>query len=79
MQEQNITADDVDQFIKQDNIIGMQGNEISTQYKLGQAIHENSYLEDRLNALEEWARSAEYREAQEKLAASRAGKADLTR
>jgi hypothetical protein len=75
MQEQNITAEDVDSFVKQGNIIGMQGTEISTQYKLGQAIHENSYLEDRLQALDDWANSIDYKEALEKLAASRASKA----
>lgn len=75
MQEQNISAEDVDSFVRQGNIIGMQGAEISTQYKLGQAIHENMYLEDRLQALEDWARSPDHKEALEKLAATRAGKA----
>jgi len=80
MQEQNITAEDVDSFVRQGNIIGMQGTEISTQYKIGQAIHENSYIEDRLQALDDWANSPDYKEAIEKLAASRAGRAaDLAR
>jgi len=77
MQEQNITTEDVDNYVRQGNIIGMQGNEISTQYKLGQAIHGNSYLEDRLNALDAWARSPEYKEALEKLAAARAPRTPL--
>jgi len=77
MQEQNITTEDVDNYVRQGNIIGMQGNEISTQYKLGQAIHSNSYLEDRLNALDSWAKSPEYKEALAKLAAARAPRTPL--
>jgi Zn-dependent protease with chaperone function len=67
MQEHEITAQDVDNYIKQAGLIGLQGHEISTQYKLGQAIHENPYLEDRLQQLKDWAESEEFQEAVRKL------------
>lgn len=74
MQEHDITSRDVDNYIEQSGLIGLQGREISTQYKLGQAIHENPWLEDRLQQLNEWAKSNEFQEAVKKLAEARAPK-----
>jgi len=74
MQEYDITPQDVDNYIEQSGLIGLQGREISTQYKLGQAIHENSYLEERLNELNNWAKSDEFQEAVKKLAEARAAR-----
>jgi hypothetical protein len=74
MHEHEITSSDVDNYIEQSGLIGLQGREISTQYKLGQAIHENPWLEDRLQQLNEWAKSSEFEEAVKKLAEVRASK-----
>jgi Zn-dependent protease with chaperone function len=74
MFEHEITAQDVDNYLEQSGMIGLQGKEISTQYKLGQAIHENPYLEDRLHQLKEWAESEEFKVAVQKLADARANK-----
>ncbi|MDF2441764.1 MAG: hypothetical protein JWN98_2748 [Abditibacteriota bacterium] len=74
MQANDITARDVDNFIRQEGNIGMAGTEISTQYKMGSAIHENPYLEDRLQAISNWAKSPEFTEALKKLAETKAGK-----
>lgn len=74
MQEYEITPQDVDNYIEQSGLIGLQGREISTQYKLGQAIHDNPYLEERLNELNAWAKSDEFQEALKKLAEARAAK-----
>lgn len=71
MFEHEITSSDVDNYIQQSGLIGLQGREISTQYKLGQAIHENPYLEDRLQQLNDWAKSPEFEEAVKKLAEAR--------
>ena len=67
-----VTPQDVAQWISQRGHIGMAGDEISTQYKVGRAIHENLPLEERLHALQRWGDSAEYKSALEKLAQSQA-------
>ena len=74
MQASNITPQDVDNYIRQGSFIGLEGAEISTQYRIGSAVHENPYLEERMQALNRWADSDEYDAALEKLAAARAGK-----
>ncbi|MDQ3813432.1 MAG: hypothetical protein M3347_05720 [Armatimonadota bacterium] len=74
MQQYKVTTQDVDNYIKQAGFIGMEGTEISTQYKLGAAIQGNPFLEDRIRALSEWSRSPEYQEAINKLAEARSGK-----
>jgi len=71
MQESKVTIADVDNFIKQGDVIGLEGTEISTQYKMGQAIHENPYLEERMQMLADWAKSPEFNAAMEKLAQAR--------
>ena len=63
MQEMNITTGDVTNWINQAGHIGMAGEEISTQYKLGRAIHEDPELEHRLLVLQEWAKSEKFRDA----------------
>lgn len=74
MGEHDISSQDVDNYIEQSGLIGMKGHEISTQYKLGQAIHENPFLEARLQELVTWAKSPEFEEALKKLAEARAAK-----
>lgn len=74
MAEHEITSADVDAYIAQDGLISLEGREISTQYRLGQAIHENSYLEARLQALADFAKSGEFKDALQKLAEARAKK-----
>ena len=71
LMEYEVTNEDVDSYVKQSGYIGMEGNEISTQFKLGSAIQENPYLEARLKGLTSWAKSAEYKAALEKLAEAR--------
>jgi hypothetical protein len=74
MQMRSITTEDVDNYIRQGSNISLHGGEISTQYKLGNAIHENGFLEERLQAISSYARSPEFTEATQKLAQSRAAK-----
>ncbi len=74
MGEHDISSQDVDNYIEQAGLIGLKGSEISTQYKLGQAIHENPFLEARLQELVAWAKSPEFEEAVKKLAEARAAK-----
>lgn len=69
MQERNISAEDVDTYIKQGGLIGATGTEISTQYKIGSAIKENPTLDERLRALTAWVNTPEYVLALEKLSA----------
>jgi hypothetical protein len=69
MQEQGITVEDVDKYIKQGGLIGNSGVEISTQYKIGSAIQDNPFLDTRMRALTAWVNSPEYVEALQKLAA----------
>jgi hypothetical protein len=47
-----ITSADISLWISQRSQIGGKGEEISTQYKLGRAIHENPMLENRLQSLQ---------------------------
>jgi len=72
LQNSHITNADIDRFVKQEGAIGLQSDEISTQYKLGSAIHQNPILEDRVHALQRWSRAPEYAEAVAKLAVNRA-------
>lgn len=74
MAEHEILPADVDAYIEQNGLISLEGREISTQYKLGQAIHENPYLEERLQELTTFAKSAEFKSAVQKLAEANASK-----
>lgn len=74
MQANDISSRDVDNFVRQEGNIGMAGTEISTQYKMGSAIHENPYLEERLQAISNWAKSPDFADALKKLAETKAGK-----
>jgi hypothetical protein len=47
--------------------MNLEGAEITTQYKLGSAIHDNLSLEERVNAIHAWARSPEFAQAIQKL------------
>jgi hypothetical protein len=67
MQEMNVSTQDVSNWVNQRGHIGGSGEEISTQYKLGRAIHEDQPLEERLHKLQAWAKSAEFTAALEKL------------
>jgi hypothetical protein len=71
MQELDVSATDVTNWIKQAGHIGMAGEEISTQYKLGRAIHEDPPLETRLQNLQRWAKSEEFASGLEKLKSRR--------
>lgn len=75
MSEHEILASDVDAYIEQNGLISLEGREISTQYKLGQAIHENPYLEERLQELTAFAKSPEFKVALQKLAEASSNKA----
>ncbi len=69
MQEIGVTSGDVSNWINQRGHIGASGKEISTQYKLGRAIHEDPPLETRLQRLQNWAKSKEFADAVEELKA----------
>lgn len=71
MQAMNVTSEDVTNWISQKGRIGTKGEEISTQYKLGRAIHESPVLEDRIQEMQSWAASAFFKEAVEKLASGK--------
>ncbi len=71
MQELSVTSEDVTNWISQKGHIGMKGEEISTQYKLGRAIHESPVLEERIQDLQRWSQTSEFKEAVEKLAGAR--------
>jgi len=73
MQEMSITTADVTMWINQAGHIGTAGEEISTQYKLGRAIHEDPELEHRLLVLQEWANSDQFRDAVAELKKGRGG------
>lgn len=79
MQELNVTTQDVTNWINQAGHIGMAGEEISIQYKLGRAIHEDPEFEDRIQALQKWGDSAQFKEALQKLAAQRSQNAPAAR
>lgn len=68
MQELGVTSQDVTNWIAQKGHIGMKGEEISTQYKLGRAIHEAPILEERIQELQRWNDSPDFKTAVEKLA-----------
>lgn len=70
MQELNVETQDVTNWVNQAGHIGMAGEEISTQYKLGRAIHEDFELEERLQAVQKWGESAEFKTAVQKLSES---------
>ncbi len=70
MQSLGVTSADVTTWINQKGHIGMAGEEISTQYKLGRAIHEDPPFELRVQNLQRFADSADFKAAVEKLAAS---------
>lgn len=65
MQELDVSGRDVSNWIHQRGHIGGSGEEISTQYKLGRAIHEAPLLESRLHKLQNWASSPEFQAALE--------------
>jgi len=67
MQERKITSSDVDNFLRNKGPMNLEGAEITTQYKLGTAIHENISLEERIVAINAWARSPEFAQAVQKL------------
>lgn len=71
MQEIGVSSVDISNWIAQRGHIGSSGKEISTQYKLGRAIHENPPLEERLQKLQNWAKSKEFATAVEELKAKR--------
>ena len=69
MQMQQITNQDVDNFLRQGGVLVLEGSEVSTTYKLGSALHENSALEERIHAISHWVKAPEFQEAMQKLAA----------
>lgn len=71
MQSRKVTSRDVDNYLRQEGVLHMEGAEVSTQYKLGQAIHENPTLEDRVNAINAWVKTPEYAAAVQKLGQAR--------
>lgn len=71
MQDLSVTSEDVTNWIAQKGHIGMKGEEISTQYKLGRAIHEAPLLEERIFDMQRWINTPEFKEAVEKLASTR--------
>ena len=71
MQELGVQSSDVANWVAQRGHIGMEGKEISTQYKLGRAIHENPPFEKRILSLQEWSATPEYEKAVEQLAKRR--------
>lgn len=71
-QSNPISPADVDRFVQQEGVIGLESDEISTQYKVGSAIRANPILKDRVDALYAWSKSPEYQEALQKLVASSA-------
>ena len=71
MQELGVQSSDVANWVAQRGHIGMEGKEISTQYKLGRAIHENPPFEKRILSLQEWSATKEYEAAVEQLAKRR--------
>ena len=71
MQELGVQSSDVANWVAQRGHIGMAGEEISTQYKLGRAIHENPPFEKRILNLQQWSATPEYTKAVEDLAKRR--------
>ena len=71
MQELGVQSSDVANWVAQRGHIGMEGKEISTQYKLGRAIHEDPPFEKRVLDLQNWSASKEFEKAVEGLAKRR--------
>ena len=71
MQDLSISNTDINNWINQRGHIGGSGEEISTQYKLGRAIHEDPPFEERMQNMQNWGKSAEFTAALEKLKTSR--------
>ena len=71
MQALGVQSSDVANWVAQRGHIGMAGEEISIQYKLGRAIHENPPFERRILSLQEWSASPEFNKAVENLAKRR--------
>ena len=71
MQAMGVQSSDVANWVAQRGHIGMAGEEISIQYKLGRAIHENPPFENRILSLQEWSATPEYTKAVEDLAKRR--------
>ncbi|HEX8550928.1 MAG TPA: hypothetical protein VF681_05170 [Abditibacteriaceae bacterium] len=71
MIERGVSAQDVDSYVQQDGAIDAAGLSVSTQYKIGSAIGDNPYMDGRITAFQEWARSPEFQAALQKLAAKR--------
>lgn len=71
MQDLSITSTDITNWINQRGHIGGSGEEISTQYKLGRAIHEDPPFEERLQNLQAWGKSTEFTQGLEKLKTAR--------
>lgn len=71
MKQLGVESSDVANWVAQRGHIGMEGKEISTQYKLGRAIHEDPPFERRVLTLQEWSVSKEFEAAVEKLAKRR--------
>lgn len=71
MQELGVQSSDVANWVAQRGHIGMEGKEISTQYKLGRAIHEDPPFERRILDLQQWSATPEYQKAVEDLAKRR--------
>ena len=71
MQQLGVKSSDVANWVAQRGHIGMAGEEISTQYKLGRAIHENPPFEQRVLNLQRWSATPEYTKAVEDLAKRR--------
>lgn len=67
MREIGVTAADVDAYIQQDGVIDAAGHSVSTQYKIGSAIGDNPYIEARISAFNEWAKSPEFQTALAKM------------
>jgi hypothetical protein len=72
MNEAEVTPEDVEEYVNQGGRISVEGKEISTQYKIGTAISANPFLDERIQSLNEWARSQELQDALQKLAEARA-------
>ena len=68
MKDLGVESSDVANWVAQKGHIGMEGKEISTQYKLGRAIHEDPPFEARLLGLQFWHASKDFETAVEKLA-----------
>lgn len=67
MREIGITSEDVDAYIQQDGRIDAAGHSVSTQYKIGSAIGDNPYIEARIAAFNDWAKSPEFQTALAKM------------